>query len=167
MWIFKYGKYQRHRFYRSKISAFLHRLTVLSYGQITTIMKKLTTAILALAILSLSFVFSQLAFQQKAVAKEQVIQNRFLYSISVDGDWQYWMANVDGTNHQQILINLPAPLKLGRASRLTPDGQQLIFPAYNPGTMEHFIYSWTFHGSILKKLVDATPGTRLEINEVF
>ena len=130
-------------------------------------MKKLTSATLTLAILSLSFILFQMMFQKEAVAKDKVIQNRFLYSISVDGDWQYWMANVDGTNHQQIRIALPAPLKLGRASRLTPDGQQLIFPAYNPGTMEHFIYSFSLHGSVLKKLVDATPGTRLEINEVF
>ena len=130
-------------------------------------MKKLTTATLTMGILSLSVVFFQTMFQKEAVAKDHVIQNRFLYSISVDGDWQYWMANVDGSNHQQILIDLPATLKLGRASRLTPDGQQLIFPAYNPGTMEHFIYSWSLHGSVLKKLVDATPATRLEINEVF
>jgi hypothetical protein len=130
-------------------------------------MKKATSAALALAILSLCCILFQMMFQKEAVAKDQAVQNRFLYSISVDGDWQYWMANVDGTNHQQIRINLPRPLKLGGASRLTPDGQQLIFPAYNPGTMEHFIYSLSLHGSTLKKLVDATPATRLEINEVF
>ena len=130
-------------------------------------MKKVISATLTLAMLSLALILLQTVFQKEAVAKDQVIQNRFLYSISVDGDWQYWMANVDGTNHQQIRIALPGHLKLAGASRLTPDGQQLIFPAYNPGTMEHFIYSLSLHESILKKLVDATPGTRLEINEVF
>jgi hypothetical protein len=130
-------------------------------------MKRITSATFALAMLSLSFIVFQMVFQKEAVAKDQVIQDRFLYSISVDGDWQYWMANVDGTNHQRILIALPGPLKIAGASRLTPDGQQLIFPVYNPGTMEHFIYSWSLQGSTLKKLIDATPGTRLVINEVF
>lgn len=130
-------------------------------------MKKVTSATFALAMLSLSCIVFQMMFQDEAVAKDHAIQNRFLYSISVDGDWQYWMANVDGTDHQRILITLPSPLKIAGASRLTPDGQQLIFPVYNPGTMEHFIYSWSLQGSTLKKLVDATPGTRLVINEVF
>ena len=130
-------------------------------------MKKIASASFALAMFSLSIVIFQMVLQKEAVAKDQAIQNRFLYSISVDGDWQYWMANVDGTNHQLILIALPGPLKIAGASRLTPDGQQLIFPVYNPGTMEHFIYSWSLQGSTLKKLVDATPGTRLVINEVF
>jgi hypothetical protein len=130
-------------------------------------MKKITSATFALAVLSLSCFVFQMMFQKEAVARERVVQNRFLYSISVDGDWQYWMANVDGTNHQRILITLPGPLKIAGACRLTPDGQQLIFPVYNPSTMEHFIYSWSLQGSTLKKLVDATPGTRLEINEVF
>lgn len=130
-------------------------------------MKKVTSAILTLATLSLSLIVFEMMFQKEAVAKNSVIQNRFLYSISVDGDWQYWMANVDGTNHEQIRIVLPGPLKLAGTSRLTSDGQQLIFPVYNPGTMEHFIYSLSLHGSTLKKLVDATPATRLEINDVF
>lgn len=130
-------------------------------------MKKVTSATLTLAMLSLSFIVFQMMFQREAVAKDQLIQNRFLYSISVDGDWQYWMANVDGTDHQQIPITLPDPLKLAGASRLTPDGQLLIFPVYNPGTMEHFIYSMSLHQRTVKKLIDATPGTQLEINEVF
>lgn len=131
-------------------------------------MKKFLRAALTLALLSMSLVTFQTVFQKEAIAKDPAIQNRFLYSISVDGDWQYWMANTDGSNHQQIRIALPDPLKLAGASRLTPDGQLLIFPVYNPGTMEHFIYSLSLHEQhTLKKLVDATPGTRLEINEVF
>lgn len=130
-------------------------------------MKKLISTALTLALLLMSLIAFQMILQREAVAKETVIQNRFLYSISVDGDWQYWMANVDGTDHQQIPITLPDPLKLAGASRLTPDGQLLIFPVYNPGTMEHFIYSMSLHQRTVKKLIDATPGTQLEINEVF
>ncbi len=130
-------------------------------------MKKATSVILTLAMLSLALVLFETISQKKALAKDPAIQNRFLYSISVDGDWQYWMAEVDGTNHQQIRIVLPGRLKLGGTSRLTPDGQQLIFPVYNPGTMEHFIYSLSLRDSTVRKLIDATPATRLEINEVF
>lgn len=129
-------------------------------------MKKLLYSSIALTVFSLSIILFQISCQEEAVAKEAATQNKFLFT-TAKNPWQYWIANIDGSNPVQIPISLPAGLKPGGSGKLTPDGKVLIFPAYNSTTDEVSIYSVNINGTNIQKIRDAEITEQLDINQTF
>jgi hypothetical protein len=143
-------------------------------------MKKIIRAIFALVLLGV-FIFVTQISCQKSVAQTNGTNtpaaNVILYgkSILVSGSttdssgnpikvwsYQFYLANIDGTNQLTIPINLPAGLYvLSTGGYLTPDGKTIAFTAYNQAGTVHQIYSCLIDGSELKKLIDIDNATQL------
>ena len=128
-------------------------------------MKKIMYSTVVLTCFTLSIVLFQISCQDEALANGNatLTQNRFLYVISEGNNnganSEYWTANIDGTDHKQIPISLPAGLKLDYplGGVLTPDGQTLIFDAVSTSTnSSQYIYSVSINGTNLKKLKDVS-----------
>lgn len=131
-------------------------------------MKKLLYSSIILTLFSISLVLFQISCQEEAVAKEEEIQNKFLYSSYESGGVKYFIANIDGSDPVQIPITLPESLGVDAPGQLTPDGKTLIFPvSVNPIEDEYAIYSVNINGTNLKKIVDNISSNQLEINQTF
>jgi len=78
-------------------------------------MKKLLYSSIVLLLFSFSIILFQVSCQKDAIAKNEnntSVQNKFFYAVltsntSNTSNWQYWIANTDGSNHQPITISLP------------------------------------------------------------
>jgi|SRR5579859_1250695 len=123
-------------------------------------MKKIIYSTIVLTCFSLSIILFQLSCQKDAVSKSATgqTQSKFLYTIyaggAPSGQLQYWTANLDGTNPQQIPIPLPSGLRLVGNGILTADGQTLIFSVSNTAVNVTYIYSISVTGTNLKKLYE-------------
>lgn len=125
-------------------------------------MKKLLYSSIVLLLFSFSIFLFQVSCQKEADAKNEnntSVQNKFIYAVS-NPNFQYWIANIDGTNNQPITISLPTGQMLTNSCRLTPDAQKIIFCAYSQisGNMnsEYYIYSASINGSNVTLLRELT-----------
>lgn len=79
-----------------------------------------------------------------------------------------WKANIDGTNQQQIIINLPSGFTLsvnndGGQIILTSDKQKIIFKGENSLTNTVSLFSCNVDGTNVLKLID-NVGTSFDAN---
>lgn len=81
--------------------------------------------------------------------------------------YDFYLANIDGTNQRKIPIALPAGLYVMQEGYLTADGHAIVFsvrnnpPTQYPLGWQYYIYSCSIDGSNLKKLIDIDNSTRL------
>jgi hypothetical protein len=133
-------------------------------------MKKLLYSSIVLTIFSLSSILFQISCQEESIAgnNQTQAQTKFLYSKASAGVWEYWTANIDGSNHQIVPIVLPNSEKIGGYGKITSDGQSIIFNARNSTNTKAFIYSISVNGTNLKKLHEISGDIeQLEILSIF
>lgn len=133
-------------------------------------MKKLLYSSIVMMLFSFSIILFQVSCQKDAEAKNEnstSVQNKFLYAVSTPNtyDWQYWIANIDGTNNQLITISLPTGQKLSGSCKITPDAQKIIFCAWG-GNTKYYIYSAAINGSNVTLLRELTS-VQVEINDTY
>jgi hypothetical protein len=85
---------------------------------------------------------------------------------SLTGTYEYWLANLDGTNQHKINITLGANVVLKDEARLTPDGTKIIFTAEDTSTTIDAIYTVAIAGGTPAKIVDGSASSRIELNGV-
>jgi len=95
-------------------------------------------------------------------------QNIILYitNETSTNTYEYWMANLDGTNKHKVNITLGANIVLRDEARLTPDGTKIIFTAENTTTGIDAVYSVAIAGGAPTKIIDGTATARIALNGV-
>jgi len=81
-------------------------------------------------------------------------QNKIIYLKRVNNVREIWTANFDGSNQKKLDIALPSgtyPVNMS----VSPDGQSLLFNAWNDSGIGH-IYMCKTDGSNLTKIIDGT-----------
>lgn len=142
-------------------------------------MKKIKQGILLLLLVGAFLLATQISCQ-KTVAQNNNTNspaNLILYgkSIPVFGQnvdssgnpiriglsYDFYLANIDGTNPKKIPIAHGPNLLITQGGYLTPDGRTIIFTAHNQAGTLRSIYSCLTDGSNLKKLMDIDNSTQL------
>lgn len=89
--------------------------------------------------------------------------DKLLYTEKVSGVNYIWVINNDGTNAQQLSINLPAGLTIGEQAKLIPQSDKVVFSVYtgtnsSNSSTPYYLFSCSLDGSNLTKLVtSSTP----------
>ncbi|MEJ0105295.1 MAG: hypothetical protein WDO19_23255 [Bacteroidota bacterium] len=90
----------------------------------------------------------------------------FVRNLSSDNSYEYWLANIDGTNQHKLNIVLTPTVSLSNEAKLSPDGTKIIFVA-NDNTAGHDdIYSVSVTGGSPTKIVDGSASAITYINGV-
>lgn len=97
-----------------------------------------------------------------------VQKNLILYvrNIKEDDSYEYWVANIDGTNKRKIDITLSANLSLRSDAQLSPDGTKVIFNVFNNTTAHDDIYTVAIAGGVPSKIIDGDSDSRLSVQGV-
>jgi hypothetical protein len=90
----------------------------------------------------------------------------YIKNISADNSFEYWLANLDGTNQHKINITLGANVVLRDEARLSPDGTRIIFTAENTSSNIDAIYSVAVTGGAATKIIDGATTSRIYLNGV-
>lgn len=127
-------------------------------------MRKLLLSSIVLFLFSASIMMFQVSCQKDVNAKNSgtTQQNKIIYTKSVSGTDEIWIANTDGTNQTKVPIVLPSNLKLGNAqATISPDGTKVIFQAREISISNTgYLYTCNTDGSGLVKIIgDGTAGT--------
>lgn len=83
------------------------------------------------------------------------------------GTFEYWLANMDGSNQRKINITLPAGITLRDEAKITPDGTKLIFNANDTNAGVNALYSVALTGGNPTRLVTGVANERLHLTGVY
>jgi hypothetical protein len=91
----------------------------------------------------------------------------YVRNLASDNSYEYWLANIDGTNQHKISITLAATVALTGEAKLSPDGTKVIFTAEDNTAGHDDIYSVPVTGGAPTKIVDGSAAAIVNINGVY
>lgn len=86
---------------------------------------------------------------------------------SASGTFEFWLANMDGSNQRKINITLPAGITLRDEAQISPDGTKLIFNANDTNAGYHSLYSVALTGGTPVKLLNGATTERIHLSGVY
>jgi hypothetical protein len=90
----------------------------------------------------------------------------YIKNLSPADTYEYWLANLDGTNQHKVNITLGANVALRDEARLSPDGTKIIFTAEDSITGIDAVYSVAIAGGNATKIIDGGANARISLNGV-
>lgn len=99
-----------------------------------------------------------------AVTQQNIIF--YIKTFNFNNTYEYWLANLDGTNQHKINITLGANISLRDEARLSPDGTKIIFTAGDSVAGTDAVYSVAIAGGTATKIIDGSTDARISLNGV-
>ena len=91
----------------------------------------------------------------------------FVRNLTSDNSYEYWLANIDGTNQHQVTITLIPTVSLTNEAKLSPDGTKIIFTANDNTNGHDDIYSVSVTGGTPTKIIDGSAAAIMYVNGVY